>query len=439
MSSLDYLLSFQKFGIKLGLANITRLLEALGNPHHEFPAIHVAGTNGKGSVVAFIHSALTAMGYRVGRFTSPHLVDFSERILVGPDQITASQVDNLIERLRPAVEEMKRDSLPEHPTFFEAVTAMAFMHFALEKTDFAVVEVGMGGRYDSTNVVNPLVSVINNVSLEHRAYLGDTLTEIAGEKAGIIRPGVDVVSAALDDDARSVIEQRVGECGVKAYFLSSEFSFEARGDAFPRQWIDFKGPWRALDDVELNLPGAFQGANAAVALMALEVMREKGHISADEAALRRGMAATKWPARLEKLADSPVIILDSAHNPAAMEASVDALLELFPGRRILPVVGMLNDKDIIESLRSLQRLSDSVVVTQAEYARALPANDLAAAAGDIFENVRCEASIAAAIESALGAVESGDIILITGSLFNVAEVREFMARRNVSAPSCSIE
>jgi dihydrofolate synthase/folylpolyglutamate synthase len=433
MSSLDYLLSFQKFGIKLGLDNITRLLESLGNPHHEFPAIHVAGTNGKGSVAAFIHSALTSMGYRVGRFTSPHLVDFSERIVVGNDQITASQLDDLIERLRPAVEEMKGGELPDHPTFFEAVTAMAFMHFADENTDFAVVEVGMGGRYDSTNVVSPCVSVINNVSVEHRAYLGDTLAEIAVEKAGIIKPGVDLVSAVLEDEARNVIERRVGECGVKAYFLSSEFSFKARADAFPKQWVDFQGPWRRLDDTEINLAGAFQACNAAVALMTLEVLREKGLIRADETALRRGIAATRWPARLEQLADSPTIILDSAHNPAAMATSVDAVLQLFPGRRILPVVGMLNDKDVTESLRHLRRLGDSVVVTRAEYARALPAKDMAESAVNIFKNVCREDSIATAIESALGEVEPGDMILITGSLFNVAEVREFMARRNASA------
>ena len=434
MSSLDYLLSFQKFGIKLRLGNITRLLEALGNPHHEFPAVHIAGTNGKGSVAAFIHSALTAMGYRVGRFTSPHLVNFSERIVVGADEITAPQIDDLIERLRPAVEQTKGDAAADHPTFFEAVTAMAFMHFADEKTDFAVVEVGMGGRYDSTNVVNPCVSVLNNISLEHCAYLGDTLAEIATEKAGIIKPGVDVVSAVAQHEARRVVEQRVGERGVKAYFLSSEFHYKARAGAFPMQWIDFEGPWGgSFDNIELNLPGAFQAANAAVALMALEVMRDRGHISLDEAALRAGMAATRWPARLEQIADSPIIILDSAHNPAAMAASVDAVIELFPGRRILPVVAMLNDKAVAESLRSLRKLSDSVIVTQAKYARALPAKDLAAAAGDIFfKSVRCEESIAAAIESALGEVESEDIILITGSLFNVAEALEFMARGNVS-------
>ena len=433
MSSLDYLLSFQKFGIKLGLENSAHLLERLGNPHHKFPAIHVAGTNGKGSVVAFIHSALVAMGYRTGRFTSPHLIDFSERIVVNNDPIKDSQLDKLIEQLRPAVEAMKNDPLYGHPTFFEAVTAMAFLHFAQENIDFAVVEVGMGGRYDSTNVVRPCVTVINNVHIEHRDYLGDTLGEIAVEKAGIIKPGVELVSAEQEAEAREVIDARVGECKAKAYFLSSDFQFDVRSDVFPKQRIDFAGPWNTLEDVEINLPGNFQARNAAVALMTLEVLQKKGIAARDEAALRKGMAGARWPARLEKLEDSPLIILDSAHNPAAMAALAESMLELFPNRRIVSVVGMLKDKDVSASLRNLRKLGDTIVVSQPKYERALSSTELADEAASIFNNVRCEQSIAHAIERALAMVKREDMILITGSLFNVAEVKAFMAQRDASS------
>jgi dihydrofolate synthase/folylpolyglutamate synthase len=433
MSSLDYLLSFQKFGIKLGLENVAHLLERLGNPHHEFPAIHVAGTNGKGSVVAFVHSALVAMGYRVGRFTSPHLIGFSERIVIGSDPIEDAQLDALIERLRPAVDEMKEDPLYGHPTFFEAVTAIAFLHFALERVDLAVVEVGMGGRYDSTNVVRPCVTVINNVHIEHRDYLGDTLAEIAVEKAGIIKPGIELVSAAQEADARDVIEARVGECNAKAYFLSTDFHVDVRRDKFPRQWVDFTGPWNRLEDVEINLPGSFQARNVAVALMALEILQKKGIVARDEAALRKGMAGTSWPGRIEKLSDSPLIILDSAHNPAAMAALVESMLDLFPNRRIMPVVGMLKDKDVAESLRNLRKLGDTIVVSQPEYERAMSSNELAAAAQGIFHTVMPEKKIASAIEQALALVQQEDIVLITGSLFNVAEVKAFMAQRDASS------
>jgi dihydrofolate synthase/folylpolyglutamate synthase len=429
MNSLDYLLSFQKFGIKLGLENIAHLLERLGNPHHEFPAIHVAGTNGKGSVVSFIHSSLVALGYRVGRFTSPHLIDFSERIVVNDEPIENSELDELIKRLRPAVEAMKNDPLYGHPTFFEAVTALAFLHFAGENVDFAVVEVGMGGRYDSTNVVKSCVTVINNVHVEHREYLGETLAEIAGEKAGIIKPGVELVSAELKSEARKVIDERVGECNATAYFLSSDFHFDVRDVDFSKQWIDFAGPWNALEGIEINLAGSFQARNAAVALMTLEVLQNKGIIVRDEAALRKGMAEAKWPARLERLGDSPLIILDSAHNPAAMAALVDSMLDLFPDRRIMLVVGMLKDKDVAASLGHLRKLGDAIVVSQPEYERALPSIKLAEAAENIFSDVLCEQTIAQAIECALTMVGQDDMILITGSLFNVAEAKAFIAQR----------
>jgi len=427
MNSLDYLLSFQKFGIKLGLENSERLLERLGDPHHDFPAIHVAGTNGKGSVIAFIHSALTKMGYKVGRYTSPHLVDFSERIVINDVPVNSGEIAELVESIRPIVHEMDSDSRWGHPTFFEAVTAMAFQHFSRHNVDFAIVEVGMGGRYDSTNVVKSCLSIINNVSMEHQEYLGDTIEKIAMEKAGIIKNGVEVVSAAEDPRVRAIIDARAGECGSKIYYLSMDFHFKTRNDAYPRQWLDFEGPLTTLHDVELNLAGRFQAKNASVALMALDILRQKQLISFDEATLRSGLAETRWPARLEKLSDSPLLFLDVAHNPAAVVFLVDAMQELFPDHKVVLIVGMLSDKDVKECLRTLSRLGDTIVVTQPKYERALSAELLAEAARSIFGHVTCECSIASAIQAALELSSQGDLILITGSLFNVAEVRAFVA------------
>jgi dihydrofolate synthase/folylpolyglutamate synthase len=430
MNSLDYLLSFQRFGIKLGLDNITYFLQQLGNPHHEFPSIHVAGTNGKGSVTAFIYAALMEMGYRVGRFISPHLVDFSERIVVNDVPIHNAEIDSLVETLRPIVEDMKEKPNLEHPTFFETVTAMAFKHFAHHKVDFAVVEVGMGGRCDSTNVVKPCITIINTVNLEHCDYLGDTLEEIAYEKAGIIKPGVDVVSAVHQPEVRKVINTRAGECGAKTYYLPDDFHVETEPDVFPRQILNYTGPWKQLDRIEIALPGAFQAENAAVALMSLEILGRKNIIAFDEAALREGFARANWPARLEKIADAPLTILDSAHNPSAMASSVETILQLFPNRRILPVVGMLKDKDVVASLQILRKLGDTLVATQSTYERALPARQLAGFAQGIFDTIQCEASIAEALHYAFSkAASEGTMILVTGSLFNVAEVREFMKHR----------
>lgn len=427
MNSLDYLLSFQKFGIKLGLDNIEHLLGRLGNPHHDFPAIHIAGTNGKGSVLAFIHSALTTMGYRVGRYTSPHLVDFSERIVVNDTPVNEKEIAELVESIRPIVDEMESDSRWGHPTFFEAVTAMAFQHFSRRKVDFAIVEVGMGGRYDSTNVVKSCLTIINNVSMEHQDYLGDTIEKIATEKAGVIKSRIEIVSAAEDPDVKAILDAKAEECGSKIYYLSRDFHCERRTDTYPRQWLDYKSPWATLHDVEINLAGRFQAKNASVALMALELLQRKQLISFDEATLRDGIAKTEWPARLEKLSDSPPLFLDVAHNPAAADFLVDAMLELFPDNRVVLVVGMLSDKDVETCLRTLRRLGDTIVVTQPGYERALPAEKLAESAKSLFEHVLCERSIASAIQAALELASRDDIILIAGSLFNVAEVRAFVA------------
>jgi dihydrofolate synthase/folylpolyglutamate synthase len=424
MNSLEYLLSFQRFGIKLGLENITCLLDYLGNPHCKFPSIHVTGTNGKGSVVAFIHAVLMRMGFTVGRYISPHLIDFSERISINNVRITDSEIDSLVARIRPVVSEMQQDPLFSHPTFFDAVTAMAFEHFAANKVDFAVVEVGMGGRYDSTNVVCPCLSVITNVHLEHCDYLGDTLEKIAIEKAGIIKPGVDVVSAAKQHEVREVINARAGECGANVYYLSRDFHSTISSGPFPRQWVEFAGPWTKIKDVEINLAGAFQAENVAVALMSIELLQRKGLIPADERALRAGMSSAQWPARLEKLADWPLIILDGAHNPSAMRQLVNTMIALFANRRILPVIGMLGDKDVSACLQILRSMNRTIIVTQPEYERAMPVERLAELAGCFFDDVRLEKSIPQALEHAVRLAEEDDIILIAGSLFNVAEVKK---------------
>jgi len=427
MNSFDYLLSFQRFGIKLGLDNVAHLLQRLGNPHHAFPAIHIAGTNGKGSVAAFMHSVLVSMGYKTGRFTSPHLVDFSERILVNDVSIQMSEIEGLVDSLVPIVNEMENAPHLEHPTFFEAVTAMAFQYFADHRVDFAVVEVGMGGRYDSTNVVRPCLSVITNVSMEHTDYLGDTIEKIACEKAGIIKPDVDVVSAAEQVEVRNVIDSRAAESGADVYYLSRDFRYSARRDAFPRQWVEFESPWTTLENVEINLAGEFQAQNAAVALMGLELLRRNGLVAENEGALRMGMAKAAWPGRFEKLADSPLMILDVAHNPSAMLHLVDSVLELFPDRRIILVVGMLKDKDEIGSLRALRRLGDTIIVSQPDYERAMSVDRLARAANDIFSHVECRDSMTDALQQAVASASPHDLVLVTGSLFNVAEVRRFMS------------
>lgn len=429
MNSLEYLLSFQRFGIKLGLENITYMLERLGNPHFAFPAIHITGTNGKGSVAAFLTSVLEKAGYVVGRYISPHLVDFSERLVVNGKPVTPAEIDELVAEIRPVVDDMQPDRGLGHPTFFEAVTAIAFRHFARHRVDFAVVEVGMGGRYDSTNIVRSCLSIITNVHLEHREYLGDTVEKIAIEKAGIIKPGIEVVSAAERPEARTVIDAKAGECGSPVYHLGRDFRIGNRHGAFPRQFVDFAGPWNHFEDVEIRLAGNFQAVNAGIALMGTEILRQKGLISLDERLLREGMVAAHWPARLEKISDAPFILLDGAHNPSAMRALVDSLRALFGKHRIVFVLGMLSDKDVEQCLRILREISDCVVITQPAYERALPAEKLLMHAREVFPNAHCEPNLSAAMKKAVGLCRPGDIILVAGSLFNVAEAKDFVAAK----------
>ena len=227
-----------------------------------------------------------------------------------------------------------------------------------------------------------------------------------------------------------MIKARAGECGSPAYYLGEEFRFDFHAEDFPGQRVNFSGPWDTFDNILINLPGQFQAHNAAVALMGLSVLRHKGLISIDDDALRRGMTGTEWPARLEKLSNIPLIILDCAHNPAAMQASVESIIELFPDRRIVPVVGMLKDKDVASSLRQIRRLSAGIVVSQPDYERALPGEELARIAATLFDEVSRKQTISAAIEKALETAGPQDMILITGSLFNVAEVKAFMEKTN---------
>jgi dihydrofolate synthase/folylpolyglutamate synthase len=274
--------------------------------------------------------------------------------------------------------------------------------------------------------VRTCLSIITNVHLEHREYLGATVEEIAVEKAGIIKSGIDVVTGADKEEARMVIERKAGECGSSVFSLGRDFEVRLRQDAFPRQFVTYRSPWSNLSEVEINLAGAFQADNAALALMGLELLQRKGLVPINEPALRAGMAGARWPGRLEKLCDSPFILVDGAHNPSAMRALTQAARELFAGRRIIIVLGMLSDKDVAECLQILRTISNAIIVTQPVYERALPAEKLFAAARKVFDNPLMEPSLAAAVRRAVLSSTSEDIILVCGSLFNIAEVKEFV-------------
>ncbi len=426
--TIAYLFGLQKHGIKLGLSNSFLLMDLLGNPQRRFASLHVAGTNGKGSTSAFLASILAAGGRRVGLYTSPHLVSFTERIRINGVPIAESRVVELADRLRGLI-----SGLPDaggngevSPTFFEVTTALAFAYFAEEGIDCAVVEAGMGGRLDSTNVVTPLVSVITNIDLEHTEFLGESIEEIAGEKAGIIKPGVPVVTGAVQQEALGVIEAEALRQGSPVYVLHRDF--DARRTIGGReQRMDYRGTGTTRRDLAIGMTGRHQVDNAALALAALEAAGSRLPVSDD--ALAKGVAGARWEGRLERVSERPDVYLDGAHNPASAEVLADALSEMKPHYRALVLVlGILRDKDWRGIIERLVPLADRVIVTAPSYGRAMDASSLAAQVKQLHGDVASAGTVEQAVRQAAAEAGPGDLVVITGSLYTVGDARAVLVK-----------
>jgi dihydrofolate synthase/folylpolyglutamate synthase len=420
-----FLYGLRRFGWRPGLATIEQLVALLGDPQAGIPFIHVAGTNGKGSTAAMLDAIFRAAGYRTGLYTSPHLLSFTERIRVNGEPINEAEIVALTEELKtlcaahfaPETTTPTGDRLP-HPTFFELTTAMTFLHFRRRAVEAAVVEVGLGGRLDATNVIEPRVAVITNIALEHEQYLGRTLAEIAGEKAGIVKARVPVITAARGD-ALEVIRRRAAELEAPVVFVPEAYRWAVRESGLAGQTVDLEGPRHRYKALRLALPGRHQVENAVLAVAAAEAAQEQG-FALDTAAIRGGLAEVAWPGRLQVVKDRPRIILDGAHNPAGTEALAAFLAENRPalGRLIL-VFGVLQDKDWAAMLRLLAPLADAIVLTHPPTERgADPA--LLAPAAQRYASVTVAADIESALAQAREAARAEDTILVAGSLYTVA-------------------
>ncbi len=422
--TIDYLYALQKHGIKLALSNSIALMARMDNPHRKFRSVHVAGTNGKGSTSVFIAAMLQAAGYRVGLYTSPHLVSFCERIRINNELISEAKVVELAARVRDASHASAgcQGTAAHNPTFFEVATVMAFTYFAEEGVDIAVIEVGMGGRLDSTNVIAPLVSVITNIELEHTEYLGTTLAQIAREKAGIIKAGVPVVTGAAQQEVVTVFEQEAAAQKSPVYRLSRDFA-PARITANREQVFDYKGITRSYEKVKLALQGRHQVDNACLALAAIECLRAAA-VAVDEAAVRQGLLHARWPGRLELVARKPDIYLDGAHNPASARMLAKTVRDMKPAyQRVVLIIGILGDKDYQGILSALVPLADHVVATKPRYARALEVGALAAEIGKRYASVETAETVEDAVTMARRAASPDDLVLITGSLYVVGDAR----------------
>jgi dihydrofolate synthase / folylpolyglutamate synthase len=414
-SSVAYLYSLQKHGIKLGLERMTALVGRLGMPHLRYPTLHIAGTNGKGSTAAMTAAILQASGYRVGLYTSPHLVEFRERIRVNGEMIAESDVARLTERLKGFCD------LNLAPTFFECTTAMALQYFADSRVDVAVLEVGLGGRFDATNVVTPLACAITTIGLDHQEYLGTTLGSIAFEKAGIIKPNVPVVVGRVPEEACQTIGRVASDRAAPVSWLGRDF--EAIG-ATP-QCFSYSSPTRRYEDLHCTLQGVHQLDNAACGVALLEAAGSGG-IVLTEQAVREGLRRVRWEGRIEVVDRQPMTILDGAHNPAAARVLAQYLraFRLFhPGRRVILVLGMMRDKDHRGFVAPLTNLVDEVVLTEVDLPRSATVHELQAAIGDRWPRVHMKGELIDALRQARQLAGVDDLICVTGSLMLIGDVK----------------
>jgi dihydrofolate synthase / folylpolyglutamate synthase len=361
--SLEWLFGLERLGMKFGLENMSKLMAELGHPHNRFPSVLIAGTNGKGSVTAMVDAAMRAAGFRSARYTSPHLLRLEERFVIDGREVDTAALEAAIRRVRGGVDAlMKRGNLEAPATFFECTTAAAFELFASSALDLAVLEVGLGGRLDATNVVTPLVCAITTIDLDHQAQLGSTITSIAEEKAGIIKPNVPVVTGPLPPEADVVIERVARQAGSRV--------------------IRAKGTSSLADGIDLALAGAHQRDNAVVAVAVLQVLRDLGFAVGDSA-VRHALTTVQWPGRLERFRRPGCdVLLDAAHNPAGARALAAYLADI-GWTNVTLVFGAMSDKDIDGMLRALGPAASRIICTTAATARAARAADLAAIASGV--------------------------------------------------------
>ncbi|UJF36427.1 bifunctional folylpolyglutamate synthase/dihydrofolate synthase [Paenibacillus hexagrammi] len=428
----------EKLGIKPGLSRMQLLMEKLGHPERRLKFIHVAGTNGKGSTCAYLASVLQTCGYDVGTFTSPYLEKYTNRIQVNGTDIDDASLLKLVNEMKPIVDEIAETELGA-PSMFEISTALAILYFAkVTYPDYVVWETGLGGRLDCTNIVNPVVSVITNVGHDHMEILGDTLEQVAAEKAGIIKAGVPVITAVHQPEVWKVIEQAAKEKKATLYTLGTQFRYSVVTSRLDRQTFDFEGPFRALKEVPISLNGAHQVTNAAVAVMTLEVLRQYYACIVDDEDLFKGLEQTRWPGRLEMVSSHPRIVLDGAHNPEGAETLAEALRSLYSYKRLHFMMGMLSTKNHTGYLRHILPLVDTLILTEPDFHKKGDASELADLARELMHDMDRKVDIVVerdwkrALEALTSRTEQDDLAVVSGTLYLISDVRSWITNQTDS-------
>lgn len=433
--ALDYLYGFVDYSLKhtselvkaeFNLDRMRNLMALLGNPELNFPSFHIAGTKGKGSTSAFLASALKKAGYRTGLYTSPHLQDFCERIQINGENIPHTDFADLVEEIKPSVSKIP------FITTFELTTALAFLYFSKVKVDYAVIEVGLGGRLDATNIITPILSVITSLSMDHTAVLGNTLALIAGEKAGIIKPGIPVVSSPQQEEALQVLESTAQARASKFFLVGRDWNYKEVRSSLDGQDMEIWNSKGVRTELHLQLLGKFQLQNAATAYAALQIAETYG-LDLTENSIRDGFAETFWPARFEIVRKEPPVILDSAHNQDSAIKLHDALNEYFPGRKVVLIFGASEDKDVKAMFAEWKPFLSKIILTHADHPRALSPDQLGVLADMVGIPYEISLSVDEALTKALAISQmTNDIILSAGSMFVTAEVRTAWQKSRVS-------
>lgn len=423
--AIAYIHSTYRFGSKLGLENIRFLLKLMGNPQNELRFIHVAGTNGKGSTCSFLNSVLIEEGYSVGLFTSPYLEVFNERIRLNGVNIENADIASCTEYVKSKVDKMLSMGMP-HPTEFEVVTAMAMEFYKRQKADFVILEVGMGGRLDSTNIIErPLLSVITPIAMDHTDYLGDTLDKIAFEKAGIIKRRSLVVSAMQQQEAMDVIA-KIAEDNTACLMVAEPSVITVKSSSITGSVFDVNFADECFEALEIKLAGEHQIKNAFLALTALKAMKDHLNITIRRDAIYAGFEQTRWAGRLEVICQSPMVIIDGAHNVHGAKSLSSALAKYLPGRRLKGLIGVLGDKDFAGILDEMVPFLESAITTVPDSPRALGADKLAEELAQRGLQAKAVEGIEKAVKTAMEEMSEADVLVCFGSLYLIGQVRTLL-------------
>jgi dihydrofolate synthase / folylpolyglutamate synthase len=419
--ALAWIHSLLKFGIKPGLKRVEWLLKRNGNPEEKIKCIHIAGTNGKGSTVEYLRSIFNEGGYRVGTFTSPYLITFNERVSINGKPIKNDELLYYAKMLKPLVDDLSQSELGS-PTEFEVITVISLLYFADKKPDLVIYETGLGGLFDSTNVITPFLSLITNIGYDHMGILGDTLEEIAFQKAGIIKKGIPLISTVEQQEAIRVIEERAKAMNSKTYLLGRNFSVQHKESTYSGESFYFKGFNSITVRAEISMKGQHQIKNAALALAAVDYIRERGLYIIEPEKVMSGLFRAHWAGRFEKVSSLPDIILDGAHNLQGVQALKQTIEQHYRGRRIYLLFAALHDKAYGNMMKELEPTVDEAYFTSFDFPRAASAEQLLDESP--FEKSFSISPWDKALNEIKNRLKSDDVLVITGSLYFISEVRK---------------